>query len=177
MLFHLIMLKFFTPRWCHPCTFRIIKRIPCFSRFELCFWTKPGYNFSFLACKTSRAIDWLFFQNFSNPFFDGWVYFLLFFAGLFLVSSWLNATLIAHSKHLLTFLLMGFIVAFLFFIHSGESMYHPPSLKFILWNFWYNKLARSISRKSQNPRKFSFSSQTKYCPPIITFVHGVNLYL
>ena len=28
-----------------------------------------------------------------------------------------------------------------------------------------------------NPRKFSFPSQTKYSPPIITFVHGVNPYL
>ena len=39
---------------------------------------------------------------------------------------------------------------------------------------------RSIPRKpqkSRNPRKFSFPSQTKYSPPIITFVHGVNLYL
>ena len=32
-------------------------------------------------------------------------------------------------------------------------------------------------RKSRNSRKFSFPSQTKYSPPVIIFVHGVNLYL
>ena len=40
-------------------------------------------------------------------------------------------------------------------------------------------LARSITQKpqkSQNPQK-NFPSQTKYSPAIITFVHGVNLYL
>ena len=37
--------------------------------------------------------------------------------------------------------------------------------------------AGSIPRKSRNPRKFSFPSQTKYSPPIITFVHCVNPYL
>ena len=40
--------------------------------------------------------------------------------------------------------------------------------------------ARLISRKPrklQNPLKFSFPSQTKYLPPIITFVHGANPYL
>ena len=39
---------------------------------------------------------------------------------------------------------------------------------------------RSIPRKpqkSRNPRKFSFPSQTKCSPPIITFAHGVNPYL
>ena len=35
-------------------------------------------------------------------------------------------------------------------------------------------MARSITRK---PRKFSFSSQTKYSPSIITYAQGVNSYL
>ena len=39
---------------------------------------------------------------------------------------------------------------------------------------WWINLARSIPR---NPRKFPFSSQTKYSPPIITFVSVVNPYL
>ena len=41
-------------------------------------------------------------------------------------------------------------------------------------------LAGSIPRKprkSRNLREFSFSSQVKYSPPIITFVHRVNPYL
>ena len=43
-----------------------------------------------------------------------------------------------------------------------------------------NISARSIARKprkSRNPRTFSFSSETKYSPPTITFAHGVNPYL
>ena len=39
------------------------------------------------------------------------------------------------------------------------------------------KPARSIwrkPRKSLNPWKFSFPSQTDHCPPIITFAHGVS---
>ena len=39
---------------------------------------------------------------------------------------------------------------------------------------WWINLARSILR---NPRKFRFSSQTKYSPPLITFVSVVNPYL
>ena len=33
---------------------------------------------------------------------------------------------------LLSFLLMGFIIVFLFFIQSGESIYDPPQFRFIL---------------------------------------------
>ena len=32
-------------------------------------------------------------------------------------------------------------------------------------------------RKLRNSRKFFFPSQTKYSPPVIIFVHGVNPYL
>ena len=36
----------------------------------------------------------------------------------------------ADWKHLLSFLLIGFIVVFLFFIQSGESIYDPQQLGF-----------------------------------------------
>ena len=33
---------------------------------------------------------------------------------------------------------MGFIFALLFFIQSGESIYDPASLKFVLWHFIFD---------------------------------------
>ena len=44
--------------------FKIIRRITCFSRSELCFETWVGYVFSFLAYKTLRALSFsIFFQS------------------------------------------------------------------------------------------------------------------
>ena len=39
---------------------------------------------------------------------------------------------------------MGFIVDFLFFIQSGESIYDLPYSKFILWYLYNNKLTQSL---------------------------------
>ena len=47
--------------------FGLIKRITCFSRFELCFKTLAGYIFSF---KTLRAIVVLFSSNFFQTYFS-----------------------------------------------------------------------------------------------------------
>ena len=47
---------------------------------------------------------------------------MLFIPDLFFISSYFNPIVIAYWKHLLSFLLMGFIVAFLLFIQSGESI-------------------------------------------------------
>ena len=52
----------------------------------------------------------------------------------FLVYSWFWATFTAYWKHLLSFLLIEFILLFLFFIQSGESTYDPPRFRFILWH-------------------------------------------
>ena len=41
------------------------------------------------------------------------------------------ATVTDYEKHLFSFLMMRFIVAFLFFIQSGESIYDAPQLGFI----------------------------------------------
>ena len=50
----------------------IIKKISCFSQFELCFETKAGYIFSFLSYETLKEIVTLFFSSFSqSPFSDG----------------------------------------------------------------------------------------------------------
>ena len=40
----------------YPSPFRIIKRMICFSRIELCFETQAKYIFSFLAYKTLRGL-------------------------------------------------------------------------------------------------------------------------
>ena len=42
------------------------------------------------------------------------------------ISFWFNATVTAYWKHLLSFSLMGFIVACSLFIKSGESIYDTP---------------------------------------------------
>ena len=60
----------------------------------------------------------------------------------------------------------------------SESLKFNPGLG--NWLKYPFQGARSIPhkpRKSRKQRKFSFSSQTKYSPPIITFVYGVNPYL
>ena len=51
--------------------------------------------------------------------------------GLPLICLWLNVTATAYWKHLQS-LFFGFIVAFLFFNHSGESTYDPPQLRRVL---------------------------------------------
>ena len=107
--------------------FEIIKRITCFSRFELCFETYAGCTFSFLGYKTFRAIVTLFFSNFfQSSFSDGkfvpfqfylfikdLIFLILY--GYFFISSWLNATITAYWKHSLPFLLIEFIVVFFVF--------------------------------------------------------------
>ena len=50
---------------------------------------------------------------------------------------------------------------------SKPAKYGLPQAKSITWK----------PRKWRNPWKFFFPSQTKYSPPIITFVQGVNSYL
>ena len=61
---------------------------------------------------------------------NGFVFVIL--SRFFPISSWFNSTVIAYGKQLSSFLLIGFIVAFLFFSHSGESMYDPPLFRLIL---------------------------------------------
>ena len=60
--------------------------------------------------------------------------------GSFLISSWFNAIFTAYWKHQFSFLLMEFIVAFLFFIQSRESIHDPPRFGFIMWHLEYNKI-------------------------------------
>ena len=55
---------------------------------------------------------------------------------MFPIFSWFNATVVAYRKHLLSFLLVGFIVAFLLFI---KLKYDPIQFGFILWHLYHNK--------------------------------------
>ena len=97
----------------------------------------------FLAYKTIRAVVTLFFSIFfQSSFSDRKVIpfqAYLFINGLifgyylrdFFISSWFNATVTAYWKDLLYSLLMEFIVAFLLFIQSRESLHDPPKFGFI----------------------------------------------
>ena len=106
----------------------------------------------FIAYKILRAIFKLFFSNlFQSTFSDvkvisthlsyffyteGLNFFII--SRLFPISSWFKATIKVYWKHWLSFLLMEFIVAFLFLIQSGESIYDPLRLGFILWHLHNN---------------------------------------
>ena len=58
--------SFLTARQCYFFSpFEIIRRITCFSRFDLCFETQAGCIFSSLAYTILREIITLFFSNFS----------------------------------------------------------------------------------------------------------------
>ena len=114
------------------------------------FWNIEGYIF-FLVYKTLRTLVPSFFSIFFQSSFSGrkcissQLY--LFITGpIFVIlsecvsmSSWFNTTVTAYWKHLLSFLLIQYIVAFLFFIQSRESKYDPPhilqSFKKLFYNF------------------------------------------
>ena len=66
-----------------------------------------------------------------NPALLGLIFLTL--GGSLFISSWFNTTVTAYLKHLLSFLLMRFIVAFFFFIQSGEFVYDPSRFGFTLW--------------------------------------------
>ena len=111
---------------------------------------KHDILFSFFTYKTLRAIFTLSCKNCFQSSSDGKVIpshllllmnvlIFVILSACFLISSWSNATVTAYWKHLLSFLLMGFIVASLSFIQSGESKYDPPWFGFILWHLYYNK--------------------------------------
>ena len=119
-----------------------IKKITS-SRFELCFETWAGYIFSFLACETLRTIVTLFFSNFwQSSFSEGEfiIYQLYLFindlifvilSGCFPIYSWFDTTVTVYCKDLSYFSFIGFIVAFLRFIQSGESFHNQSRFAFI----------------------------------------------
>ena len=93
------------------------------------------FFFSFLSYKTLREIVTLFFSNFfQSSFSDGqfitfqlFIYKRLNFCYSFNIFSYFTK----YRKHLLSFLLIGFIVAFLIFIQSRKSIFDSPRLKFV----------------------------------------------
>ena len=121
-----------------------VTRITCFSRFEFCF-LKHKQDIYFLTYKAIATAPLFFFNFFESSFSNGkysfpviiFIYkrfnFCYSFC-IFFIFWWFNATVAVYWKHLLSFSLLGFIVAFLFFIQSGESIYNPPWFGFILWH-------------------------------------------
>ena len=91
------------------------------------FWNIVGYIFSFLAYKILRANVKFLFSIFFNHLFLVQTFFLqscvylkkglvfVIISEHFPISSWFNANVRAYWKHLLYFLLIGFIVAFFVF--------------------------------------------------------------
>ena len=97
------------------------------------FWCISRIYFSFLAYKRLRAIVELFSSIFFELSFSigksiscelltvNSVIFVIF-CGSFLTSTWFNVTATTYWKHLLYFLLIGFIVAFCF-LSSQKNLY------------------------------------------------------
>ena len=57
-----------------------------------------------------------------------------YYADLFFISSWFKAIVTAYWKHLLSFLLLGSIVAFLFFIQLCCFFVFYPIRKIYIWS-------------------------------------------
>ena len=72
-----------------------------------------------------------------HQFIKGLIFVIL--CGYFLASSCFTMTVTAYWKHLVSLLLMIFIVAFLCFVQSVESIHDPPWFGIILWHILYNK--------------------------------------
>ena len=77
----------------------------------------------------------------------------------FLVSSWFKLTVTAHWYNFLSFLSMGFFVAFLFLIQWGKCFYSPTQLRFTLQYLQYNKWTLSMT----NSLPFIDSSNLFWC--------------
>ena len=144
--------------------FRIIKRITCFFTISVIFWSISRIYFLFFSMQNIESKIRLFLSNlFQSSFSDGKFIpsqLCLFIKDLislilsecFPISSWFHdlmlllcyaTVMLLLWKHLSSFLSMGFIVAFLFFIQSGESVYDLSCLTFISWHLQCNKCMQS----------------------------------
>ena len=123
-----------------------LKKITCFSRYELSFEIWAGYGFSFLAYKTLKAIVTLFFSQFFPIIFFWWkIYFFpaIFFVkallfvilfGSFFISSWFSATVTEYWK---IFCLFYWWDLLLLFLSSQEHLYmihHDSNLFYDICN-------------------------------------------
>ena len=111
---------------------------------------KQDIFFLFLAYKALKAIVTLFFPIFFQSSFSDEKFIpsqFCYSLPIFFISSGFNPTVTTYWKNLLSFLLKGFIVAFLFFIQLGESMFEPPWFGFILRI--YNTITEHIQRQTQ----------------------------
>ena len=83
---------------------KIIKRVTCFSRFELCFETQAGYIYFFFSKQIVKSNCYFFFLKFFPIIFPNQIYsfpviiiykrfnFCNFFEDIFFISSRFNAT-------------------------------------------------------------------------------------
>ena len=77
---------------------------------------------SFFLFFKSYSSDWKFILSQLYLFIKSLIFVIIF--GFFPISSLFNSTVTTYGKHLLSFLLIGFIVNFLFFIQLGKSIYY-----------------------------------------------------
>ena len=127
------------------------------------FWNIIRMNIFFFSIQNMKNNCYIIFLNFFPVIFSWWkMYFLplifiykwfnfVVFCGFLFISFWFNATVPAYIKHLSTFLLPGFIVAFLFFIQSGESIYDPP------WLGFFYDIFNAINEHNQKLKSLPFT--------------------
>ena len=107
--------------------------------------------FFFFSIQNIQSNCYIIFLIFFPIIFSWWIVlsflaiFLVILCGYFVIFSWFNATITASWKHL-SFLLIRFIVAFLFFIQLGESVY--DALWFNLFHDNYNTITEYNHRKT-----------------------------
>ena len=128
--------------------------------------------FFFFSIQNIKNIVTLFFSSFLQwSFFDGKfipsqlylfikVLFFVILCRSFFISSWFNSTLTAYWKHLLSLLSIGFIVAFMFFIQSGDlyTIHHNPDLFCDIYNAIneYNRIQTHYLPFFKNDFEISF---------------------
>ena len=137
--------SFFTARQCHPSSFGIIKTLFHHTYVYVLKHKQDIYFFFFSIQNMEINCSIIFLKFFPNIFFWWKIYsfpviiiykkfrFVILCWFFFFISSWFNATVTTYWKHSY-FLLIEFIVAFLFLIKSGESIYGPPQFGFVLWH-------------------------------------------
>ena len=116
------------------------------------------YRYIYLLWKTIRAIVILFSSNFFESSFSGekfipsYLYlfikgsFFVILSGIFLIFSWFKATVRAYLKHLLSFLMIRFVVAF-FYIYPIRRI----NIWFAILGIYFMMFLISQSKKNSLP--------------------------
>ena len=111
--------------------FKIIKRVTCFSRFELCFETQAGYIYFFFSKQIVKSNCYFFFLKFFPIIFPNHIYsfpFIIIYKRFNFCNSFEDIFLFLHDlRRLLQMDLFLHI-----FIQSEETIYDPPQFGFTL---------------------------------------------